>query len=73
MLNIKIKRICLNVAAALVVPIAISAQEADQLPTKPSATMESHVGGLSGHSAAGADLYYRYCWGCHGARGNGDG
>ena len=35
--------------------------------------MESHIGGLTGHSEAGAQLYYRYCWGCHGARGNGDG
>jgi cytochrome c oxidase cbb3-type subunit 2 len=35
--------------------------------------MESHVGGLTGHSEVGRQLYYRYCWGCHGARGNGDG
>src|SRR3974377_1998483 len=72
MLNIKVAKICLNVAA-LILPLAISAQEAEQPPAKPSPTMESHVGDLTGHSAAGADLYYRYCWGCHGARGNGDG
>jgi len=35
--------------------------------------MESHIRNLTGHSEAGAQLYYRYCWGCHGARGNGDG
>src|SRR3974390_2475423 len=71
MLNIKVAKICLNVAA-LILPLAISAQQTDQPPAKPSQTMESNVGNLTGHSAPGADLYYRYCWGCHGARGNGD-
>ena len=35
--------------------------------------MESHIGKLTGHSAAGKELYYRYCWGCHGPRGDGNG
>jgi cytochrome c oxidase cbb3-type subunit 2 len=35
--------------------------------------MESHIGKVTGHSDSGRQLYYRYCWGCHGARGNGDG
>jgi cytochrome c oxidase cbb3-type subunit 2 len=35
--------------------------------------MESHIGNVTGHAEAGKALYYRYCWGCHGARGNGDG
>jgi len=35
--------------------------------------MESHIGKLNGHSEAGRQLYYRYCWGCHGARGDGNG
>ena len=74
MLNIKISKICLNVAVALILPAAISAQQADQAAAaKPNPHMESHIGDLTGHSEAGADLYYRYCWGCHGARGNGDG
>jgi mono/diheme cytochrome c family protein len=73
MLNIK--KICLNVAVALILPSAMLAQTpgGDQPAAKPSAHMESHVGSLTGHSEAGAQLYYRYCWGCHGARGNGDG
>ena len=72
MLNIK--KTCLNVAIAFLfsTPIAV-AQQAEAPPAKPSAHMESHIGNLTGHSEAGADLYYRYCWGCHGARGNGDG
>jgi cytochrome c oxidase cbb3-type subunit I/II len=71
--NIQIAQICLNVAIALALPAAVFAQQADQPPAKPSKHMESHIGGLTGHSEAGAQLYYRYCWGCHGARGNGDG
>ncbi|MGB7848392.1 MAG: cytochrome c [Candidatus Acidiferrum sp.] len=75
MLNIKTKKNCLKVALALILPVAAMAQQAsDQIPpANPSKHMESHIGNLTGHSEAGADLYYRYCWGCHGARGNGDG
>jgi len=73
MRNIQLSKICLSVLV-LVLPVAISAQQADQEPAaKPNPHMESHVGDLVGHSEAGANLYYRYCWGCHGARGNGDG
>ncbi len=72
MLNIK--KVCLNVAVALILPMLAVAQGGDQAPAaKPNPNMESHIGNLTGHSKAGADLYYRYCWGCHGARGNGDG
>ena len=70
MLNIK--KTCLNVAVAVLLPSALLAQQGDQQP-KPSKHMESHIRNLTGHSEAGAQLYYRYCWGCHGARGNGDG
>lgn len=34
---------------------------------------ESHIGNLSGHLDAGRNLYFRYCWGCHGFRGDGGG
>jgi mono/diheme cytochrome c family protein len=34
---------------------------------------ESHIGKLSGHPGAGRELYFRYCWGCHGFRGDGNG
>lgn len=70
-----IKKICLNVAVVLVLPATMLAQQADQQPpaAKPSAHMESHIGKLTGHSEAGEPLYYRYCWGCHGARGDGNG
>ena len=52
----------LGIAAALVLPMLASAQQG-----------ESHVGKLSGQAAAGKQLYYRYCWGCHGYRGDGNG
>jgi cytochrome c oxidase cbb3-type subunit 2 len=37
------------------------------------AAQESHVGKFTGHSDSGKQLYYRYCWGCHGFRGDGNG
>jgi len=62
MRRINLAGIALNLVLAAVSPVAAGAQQ-----------MESHVGKLTGHSDAGRQLYYRYCWGCHGARGNGDG
>ena len=38
-----------------------------------SAAQESHIGHVTGRAAAGRPLYFRYCWGCHGFRGDGDG
>jgi mono/diheme cytochrome c family protein len=55
-------KIVLILGIAVMLPFAAFAQQ-----------MESHIGNLTGHSDAGRQLYYRYCWGCHGARGNGDG
>ena len=40
---------------------------------KPTSTWNRTSGTLTGIPKTGAQLYYRYCWGCHGARGNGDG
>jgi len=38
-----------------------------------SAAQESHVGRWTGHADAGKQLYFRYCWGCHGFHGDGAG
>ena len=38
-----------------------------------SPAQESHIGKWDGHAEAGKQLYYRYCWGCHGFRGDGNG
>jgi mono/diheme cytochrome c family protein len=55
-------KIVLLIGVSIVLSLGAEAQQ-----------MESHIGNLNGNSKAGSDLYYRYCWGCHGARGNGDG
>ena len=59
---ISMKKNCVVLVLGLTLPFLASAQQ-----------MESHVGNLTGHSQAGRELYYRYCWGCHGARGDGNG
>ncbi len=38
-----------------------------------AAAQESHIGKLTGHADAGKPLYNRYCWGCHGSHGDGNG
>ena len=62
MRRIHFTKIALNLLLVSALPVAAGAQQ-----------MESHIGNVTGHSEAGKALYYRYCWGCHGARGNGDG
>jgi mono/diheme cytochrome c family protein len=54
--------------------IALSAQEAPEAgPLHPVAVrpMESHIGGLTGHSESAKTDYRRYCAGCHGEQGDG--
>ena len=41
--------------------------------TTPCFAQESHIGKWTGHAEAGKQLYFRYCWGCHGPRGDGNG
>jgi cytochrome c oxidase cbb3-type subunit I/II len=62
MRRINFARIAVIVVLAAALPVLAGAQQ-----------MESHAGKWTGHSEAGRQIYYRYCWGCHGARGNGDG
>lgn len=74
MRSAKITKFCLNLAIALLLPAAVLAQLGDQAPAAmPSKHMEARIGNLTGHSEAGAQLYYRYCWGCHGPHGDGNG
>lgn len=62
MRTMKTIKFVVGVLAALALPILASAQQG-----------ESHVGKYAGHADAGKPLYYRYCWGCHGYRGDGNG
>jgi mono/diheme cytochrome c family protein len=58
----KITKLIFGIAAALAMPMLASAQQS-----------KAHIGKLSGHTDAGKQLYFRYCWGCHGFRGDGNG
>jgi mono/diheme cytochrome c family protein len=42
-------------------------------PQAPAQQSGVHIGKLTGHAEAGKQLYYRFCWGCHGFRGDGNG
>src|SRR6266851_7230228 len=50
------------ILAVLALPAGVSAQPG-----------QSHIGKYTGNASAGKQLYYRYCWGCHGFRGDGAG
>src|SRR5690348_2491064 len=39
----------------------------------PSLAQEAKVGNVTGHAAEGKKLYRRYCVGCHGVNGDGNG
>ena len=62
MRRINLTEIALNLLLVAALPVAAGAQQ-----------MESHIGNVTGHAEPGKALYYRYCWGCHGARGDGNG
>lgn len=52
------------------------AQEAPDVgphPPGPAKHMESHIGGITGHSENAKSDYRRYCAGCHGDLGDGNG
>ena len=49
-------------AALLALPSQALAQKGDV-----------QIGKVTGHEAAGKQLYFRYCWGCHGFHGDGNG
>jgi mono/diheme cytochrome c family protein len=62
MRKMNISKLLLGVATLLVAPLLVSAQPG-----------ESHIGKYNGDAGAGKQLYFRYCWGCHGYRGDGNG
>ena len=58
----KSRMLGIAILATIVFPLAASAQQ-----------VESHIGKYTGHVGTGRQLYFRYCWGCHGFRGDGNG
>lgn len=61
-LTTKSIRIFLALLAVSFLPALTAAQQA-----------ETHAGKWTGHADTGKQLYFRYCWGCHGFRGDGTG
>jgi mono/diheme cytochrome c family protein len=61
MRKINISKLFVVIAILLATPLLGSAQD------------ESHIGKVTGNEGRGRQFYFRYCWGCHGFRGNGDG
>jgi mono/diheme cytochrome c family protein len=66
--------LCLGVVAVLVFPQALSAQLTKE-DIDSRLNMESHIGNLTGHANSGRVKYdyRRYCVGCHGELGDGNG
>ena len=62
MRKMNMSKCLVGIAVLLAAPLLVSAQQA-----------ETHIGKVTGHEDAGKQLYFRYCWGCHGFRGNGNG
>ena len=64
--------LCLGAAAFLALPLASRAQ-LTMADLEKTLNTESHVGNITGHAKAGAADYRRYCIGCHGPLGDGNG
>ena len=64
--------LCLGAAAFLALPPASRAQ-LTMADLEKTLNTESHVGNITGHAKAGAADYRRYCIGCHGPLGDGNG
>src|SRR5215471_2417587 len=73
MRNILSLKFCVAVASTFIVPTGLLAQDQAAPAAKPASHMDSHVGNLTGNSDVGRQLYFRYCWGCHGPHGDGNG
>jgi cytochrome c oxidase cbb3-type subunit 2 len=78
--GLKPTRNLLGAAMGLAFAIAVSAlafaQDAPDVgphPPQPVKPMESHIGKLTGHSGAAKMNFRRYCAGCHGELGDGNG
>jgi cytochrome c oxidase cbb3-type subunit 2 len=74
--TVHFRRMVLQVAVAGLFAIPAVAQDAPDVgphPRQPLKAMESHIGKLTGHSKDGKSDYRKYCAGCHGDEGDGNG
>ena len=69
--NLK-SRMLLSTVAVLLLGIACWAQQTEYSESQ-RLNMESHVGSMAGHATTGAPIYKRFCIGCHGVLGDGEG
>jgi mono/diheme cytochrome c family protein len=60
-------------AVAMLAFAGISSAQVTQYQEEQNLGMEAHVGHLTGHAAAASTNYRRYCAGCHGVIGDGEG
>lgn len=67
------RSLLITVAAAVFAFCAASWAQVTEYQESQEMGMESHIGKLTGHAAAGAPLYRRFCVGCHGPLGDGEG
>jgi mono/diheme cytochrome c family protein len=70
--NLRNWSLLLGAAVALALPVAAPAQ-LTQVDLEKTLNTEAHVGNLTGHAKAAAADYRRYCVGCHGDLGDGNG
>ena len=66
-------RSCFLVFCTTVLLGAFCAAQMTQYQEDQALDMESHIGNLTGHARKGAALYKRFCVGCHGVIGDGEG
>ena len=71
-ISLRMWTLLVGAAALSLLPMPSQAQLTQQ-DLKARMGMESHVGNITGHAAAGKDDYRRYCVGCHGELGDGNG
>jgi cytochrome c oxidase cbb3-type subunit 2 len=66
---------CLSILSAVAVVFLATAVPAQQTEYSENQrlNMESHVGNMTGHATVGAPMYKRFCVGCHGPLGDGEG
>jgi mono/diheme cytochrome c family protein len=70
---------CLNAVIGFILAVGftgVRAQDAPDVgphPPEPPKHLESHIGNITGHSLAAKSDYRRYCAGCHGDLGDGNG
>ena len=71
-ISLRMWTLLVGAAAVSLLPMPSQAQLTQQ-DLKARMGTESHVGNITGHAAAAKDDYRRYCVGCHGELGDGNG